>query len=165
VRTRIITKKSAARKQLETAILLWFNNSDPISILALAAAANNCYAALAAHIGKSSFFEMWLRQQSKGFQDQAREVRNFIKHGHKNMKGRVRYSPRLAEMLMVDSVVCHENLFPQRRLPPLMRLYFARFALEHPRIVVPERRPVFAKGIDVQKITKLSRTDFLQYFL
>jgi hypothetical protein len=50
-------------------------------------------------------------------------------------------------------------------LPPLMRLYFARFALEHPRIVVPERRPVFAKGIDVQKITKLSRTDFLQYFL
>ncbi len=165
MRTRIITKKSAARKQIETAILLWFTNSDPISILALAAAANNCYTALAAHIGKPSFFETWLRQQSKGFQDEVREARNFIKHGYKDMKGRVYYSPRLAEVLMVDSVVCHENLFPKGRLSPLMRLYLARFALEHPRIVVPERRPVFAKGIDVQKLRKLSRADFLQHFL
>lgn len=39
----IVTKASAARTQLETAIGLWFTDGDPISILALAVAANDCY--------------------------------------------------------------------------------------------------------------------------
>jgi hypothetical protein len=40
---RVITvnKKSAATSQLETAILIWFSEGDPISIHALAAAAHD----------------------------------------------------------------------------------------------------------------------------
>jgi hypothetical protein len=161
-KTLIVTKESAARTQLETAIMLWFNYGDPISILALAAAANDCYDAMGAHIGAPSFFRAWLKTRSSAFQDQVRETQNFIKHGRMNLKGRVRYTPRVAEILMVDSIVCHENVFP--RTTPLMRLYFARFALENPEIVVPERRPIFSKGADVDKLLNFDRLQFLEEF-
>jgi len=42
-RVIIVTKASAAKSQLETAIQLWFDDADPVSIHTLAVAAHDCY--------------------------------------------------------------------------------------------------------------------------
>jgi hypothetical protein len=159
----ILTKESVALSQLETAISLWFNYGDPVSILQLAAAANDCYSALGAHAGQPSFYQTWLKSQSKGFQDRARYAHNWIKHGKMDMKKRPRCSPRLAEVLMIDSVDCHRNLTGKNT--PLTRIYVLRFAFENPEIVVPQKKALFLKGIEVENILDLDRIQFLQVFL
>jgi hypothetical protein len=83
-----LDKKTVAKAQLQTAILLWFNEGDPASILALAVNANDCYNALGGHIkGKPSVFQTWLAGQSKTYQIRARRAQNFIKHGPMKLTG------------------------------------------------------------------------------
>ena len=50
----ILTKKSIAKSQLETAIWLWFQNDDPLSTLVLAFNAHEILHALGEKIGKPS---------------------------------------------------------------------------------------------------------------
>jgi hypothetical protein len=50
-----VTKRWAARSQLETAIGLWLHHDDPVSIHTLAVAANDCYHAIGEHEGKHVF--------------------------------------------------------------------------------------------------------------
>jgi len=114
-------------------------------------------------VGQPSLYQTWLKSQSKGFQDRARYVQNWIKHGAKDMKKRPRYSPRLAEVMMIDSVNCHRNLAGKNTT--LTRLYFARFSFENPEIVVPEKRAFFIKGVEVYGMLDLDRIQFLQVFL
>ena len=162
-RVLILDKESVALSQLEAAILLWFNYGDPVSILQLAAAANDCYSGLGGHAGQPSFYRTWLKSQSKAFQDRARYVQNWIKHGRMDMKKKPRYSPRLAEVMMIDSVDCHRNLAGKNTT--LTQLYFLRFAFENPEIVVPEKRAFFLKGVEVENILSLDRREFLQVCL
>jgi hypothetical protein len=144
--------------------LLWFNCGDPVSILTLAAAANDCYDALGAHAGKPSLVQTWLRSQSKGFQKRIREAQNFVKHGRKDLKGTLRYNPIIAEILMADSVACHEQLFGARTL--LMDAYHVRLLLEHPTFVTAKRRPLLRRARKIYSV--LDRQDFfyelMEYF-
>jgi len=113
-----LTKAEVAQWQLETAIWIWFHYGDPISILTLASASNNCYKALGGHIGKPSRFEDWLKSKSRAFQDRARYVINWVKHGRQDMKKKPNYHPIIGEILMLDSIECHNNLHESRT--PLM---------------------------------------------
>lgn len=155
----VITKESAAKSQLETAILLWFNYNDPISILTLAHAANDCYNALGGHVGKPSLFQNWLKTKSIAFQKRTREVQNFIKHGRINLKGSVRYMPRLGEILIADSIECHEAVAGDAT--NLMALFDIRFALENPDRVREVNRLLFADGPEVEELRRKDRPTFL----
>lgn len=153
-----VTKADAALSQLETAITLWFNYGYPISILALATAANDCYAALGGHVGHTSFFQTWFRSQSHGVQDRIRDMQNFIKHGRRRLTGSVRLAPRLAEVLIVDSASCHQNVFRQSTV--LMSLFAARFALENPGLISSEFESVFRQELQVYDLAEGNRTEF-----
>jgi hypothetical protein len=104
-----VTKRDAAFSQLETAIWIWFTRDDPISVLGLAKAANDCYDAMGAHEGKPSFYRTWLKAQPQTYQDRANYVANFIKHGWKDLTESTPYSPRQGEVLIVDSIDCHRR--------------------------------------------------------
>jgi hypothetical protein len=73
----IVTKWSAATSQLETAIQLWFNEGDPVSIHTLAVAAHDCFNALSTFASKPSLHQKWIKSQPKKIQDWAREPQNF----------------------------------------------------------------------------------------
>jgi hypothetical protein len=81
-----VTKKLAAISQLETAIQIWFNYGDALSILALASNANDCCDVMAGHVGAPSLYRTWLKSQSQAFQDRARYVYEFIRHGRKDLR-------------------------------------------------------------------------------
>jgi hypothetical protein len=133
-----LDKKTVAKAQLQTSIFLWFNEGDPASILSLAVNANDCYTALGGHVGKASVFQQWLSTKSKEFQRRSRLAQNFIKHGRLRLTGSVPYSPRLAEVLILDSIDSHQHL--EGQITMLMQLFDYRFALEHSERLGAESR-------------------------
>ena len=96
----ILTKKSVARSQLETAISLWFQHRDPVSTLVLAYNAHEILHALGAKIEKPSQLKTWLGTTPKRFQKQFEYVWNFCKHGLKDVDDNVPHDPRHAELLI-----------------------------------------------------------------
>src|SRR5437773_9726218 len=83
--TIIASKKRAAVGQLESAILLWFNEADPISILVLATNAHNCFHALGSKVGKPSWYQEFIDQLPQSIRNELLErsnyIQNFAKHG------------------------------------------------------------------------------------
>jgi len=139
----VANKQKAAIGQLESAILLWFNEADPISILVLATNAHDCYHALGKQIGKPSFHGEWIETMPHSFQKRAKYVQDFAKHGFKDLEENATFDAIFAEGLMVVSVDCHRDIFG--KFTPLMALYAARMHTEHPNWTLPETLPQVVK--------------------
>jgi hypothetical protein len=155
-----VNKKSAATGQLETAILLWFREGDPISIHALAAAAHDCFHAMGKNTGKPAVIQTWLESQSQDLQERSRYIQNFIKHGFKDLHGEADYCPAHGEILMFDAVTCYQGLFEKKT--PLMTLFYLRYLFENPDHVHPESKPIlFEKGA-IYDLLSASRRRFLE---
>jgi hypothetical protein len=155
-----LSKAAVAKNQLETAITIWFSYGDPISILTLANASNNCYAALGGHVGKPSPFQEWLSNQTKPFQDRNRYVQNWVKHGKKDLTKTPSYSPMVGEVLMFDSIECHQNLFQAQT--HLMTLFIARWTIENPSPANAAITPAILKFAKVYDRPQGDRPQFLQ---
>ena len=56
------------------------------------------------HERKESILREWMSKQSKGLQKRIADAQNFFKHGHKWLKGEIRYPVIYGEMLMFDSL-------------------------------------------------------------
>jgi hypothetical protein len=158
VESLIITKPSAARSQLESAIWLWFNEGDPVSIHALAVAAHDCFNALVKHrTQKSSGLQQYLETQSKGRQKRIRLAQNFFKHGAIHLKEKISLHTIDAETFLMDSVSCAELL---GKPSALTRLYAERFLYEHPALITEEALPKFAKNAEVHQLVNTTRHEF-----
>jgi hypothetical protein len=138
----IYTKQDAAKTQLETAIALWFNYGDPLSIHTLVSAANSLYHGMGSKVGKPTIIETWKKSLSNKDRAMVNEARNFAKHANKDPKAKLRLITEYAELLILDSLVCHAKMFHNKT--PLMSCFFARFTFENPRlldhVIAPERR-------------------------
>jgi hypothetical protein len=73
----IATKKGAEIGQLESAILLWFNEANPISILVLASNAEDCLHAIGKKIGKPSLYKTWFESMPRSFQERGQHIQDF----------------------------------------------------------------------------------------
>lgn len=156
-----VTKASAARAQLETAIWLWFNNGDPVSIHTLAVAAHDCFSALLSHATRdASAFRSWMKSQSKERQKRATLAQNFFKHGSKKLKGVILLPTIDAEVLMMDAVTCYDIISKKPRA--LMRLYAWRFVYEHPDLMAEAALPAFSKNAEVHNLVDSTREQFFE---
>lgn len=154
-----VTKAEAAQSQLETAITLWFNYGDPVSILNLANAANDCYRALGGHAGHKSIYETWYKSQSQGIQDRIRFAQNWIKHGRQEMTKKAEIPSRLAEVLILDAADCHRRLFGAPSV--LMSFWATRFMLETEGAWDAGDVAILRQGLDVYDMAEGDRTEFL----
>lgn len=126
----VADKKRAAIGQLESAILLWFSEADPISILVLASHAHDCYHALGKKIGKPSWHQEFMEKMPPSFQQRAKYIQDFAKHGFKDLDESAQFDTITAEGLMLVSIDRHAEIFGRKT--PLMGLYWARTFSEHP---------------------------------
>ena len=125
-------KRKAAIGQLESAILLWFHEADPISILVLASHAHDCYHALGKKRGKPSWFQEFTDKMPRSFRERGKYIQDFAKHGFKDLNEMARFETIWADALMLLSIERHGDIYgPPMR--PLMALYFTRALSEHPR--------------------------------
>jgi hypothetical protein len=139
-----VTKKAAAIGQLESAILLWFNEADPISILVLASNAHDCFHALGAKDGKPSPWMAWLDTLPTAFREREKYIQDFAKHGFKDLEEDAPYEPVTGGVVMMAAIDCHRNIYGEGT--PLMKLFWTRFLFEHPDLANDNAREHFLKG-------------------
>jgi hypothetical protein len=168
----LVDKEGAALRQLESAIMLWFNHPDPVSIHTLAVASNDCYGAMVENSGKAeSKVQEWIKTLPIQQRRAIRYAQNFYKHGFKGLNGRAASTPLHAELLIIEAASFHEILFG--RPTPLMLAFTVRFTAENPHIVrttqqltVRDILQAYAiEGIKVDDILKSNRQEFLAWFL
>ena len=90
-----------------------------------------------------------------------REVLNYFKHGPNKLTGKVRLPPQLGEMLILDSIDCHENVFGMTT--HLMELFRIRFCLESPQYTPLPFKPVFSEQ-ETLTLLELGRSDYFEKF-
>jgi hypothetical protein len=110
-----IKKLDAARTQLETAILLFFDNADPVSIHTLTCAAYDVIDGVNQHRGGK---EMWVKRrytqlQGRPNRAQLNEVQNFLKHGDKDPEGTLEFFPLMTEPMLADACRTYTELTGQ----------------------------------------------------
>jgi hypothetical protein len=156
----LVSKQSAARSQLESAIWLWFNEGDPVSVHALAVAAHEIFNALISKAkDKPAYLQEWLGDKSKGRQQRVRAAQNFFKHGARDLNEKVSLPTIDAEVFMMDGVSCAELL---GKPSALTQLYAQRFLYEHPTLITEDALPVFAKNAEVHQLVNSSRSEFFR---
>jgi hypothetical protein len=158
-----VTKRRAALSQIEAAIMLWFNYGDPLPIHALAAAANEVYHGMGRPRGMPTVIQQWKKTATKADLKLANKTQNFAKHAYtdSNPDARIPVITELAELLILDSIMCHAKLFGG--YTPLMRCFYGRFTVENPRILDtiadPVLRQEFNESLKVYSADKLSRVE------
>jgi hypothetical protein len=156
----LVTKQSAAISQLNTAIWLWFNDGDPVSIHALAVASHECLNGLLRHAtGKESDLWQWIEEQSESRKKRILATQNFFKHGS-NQKAKILLATIDAEVFMMAAVKCCEALGKHRSA--LIQLFAHRFLYEHPALMTDEALPIFAKNAEVHQLADTTREEFFQ---
>jgi hypothetical protein len=153
-----VTKKRAAVGQLETAITLWFQGGDAVSMHALAIAAHDCLATMSEKAGRPSFYWQWLKEQRPAHAARFSYFQNFIKHGAFDPDAEVEHSLYETEALIGFACDCYRFVFSS--LTPLMDLFALRCAMEDP-VRRHSSYPLWVKENFGHDANNISRADFL----
>lgn len=160
-----LNKRVVATSQLETAIRLWFEYGDPVSIHTLAAAAHGIFHVLGKQIGEPSIILDYLRSLKKPDYDRFAEAQNFFKHSNTDVNDLIGYDPMHAEIIMLDCIHVYGLLAHDVTL--LMAAFVMRFSLAHPQYLDLREvwDPPVPKGLEMETMTKVDRPQFLSKFL
>jgi hypothetical protein len=166
----VIRKLDAARNQLKTAITMWFNEGDPVSIHTLACAAYE----IIHHISKKKNRPKPLIYDTDHIKDEYRKKwealiknpANFFKHASTDPDATIEFHPPVSELFILYSVLgvsfCGEKQNDEESAFMFWR-YF-----HHPRSMTPEGRERLMKLFPVggvEKIRALPRDQFLKAFM
>lgn len=163
----VITKLDAARRQLEVAIGLYFDDGETVAIHTLAAAAVGILDDVAARRGDRSSLR---RELLAGIRPERREefrkrldaARNFFKHGNRDPEGTIVFSAWESDMWMLDAALLYRRLTKVR--PPVLTTFIAWSGLTWAKDIVvwkgtltPEQRAELER-----EASGLSRAEFLR---
>jgi len=155
----VLDKKTVGITQLETALSLWFQNGDLISILVLAYNAHDCLHALTKRAGKPSYFGDYLATLPQSFQKRTRYVVDFCKHGAMDIAEPTPHIPRVAEVFAYFAGRCYRALYGKPTL--LMFAFEIRHAMENPDLILPDHIEAFSGLADIYDPVLVSRQQFL----
>jgi hypothetical protein len=158
--TRKITKETAAIGQVESAIFLWFNGGDPISILVLASNAEDCFHAIGKRAGKSSFYSAWLEKMPESFRDRSKYIQDFAKHGRKDLDEEADFATRYVEAVILSAIDCCKQIHGKDT--PLMRFFEMRLYLERPEMATKELAGYILERSRIHGFGEESRKEFFE---
>jgi hypothetical protein len=130
-----VTKLDAARRQIETAILLYFNDRDTLAIHTLAAAAQGILHVLAKRAGKSTpLQESLVAAVPEGLRAKVevalRGPQNFLKHADRDPDRELQFSPELTEFILYDAVSAYFRITGEKS--PIFEAFVLSYAANHP---------------------------------
>ena len=137
----LISKADAARRQLETAINLWFHDGDPISVHTLVAAALQLIHDLGKNCGVSTKLhelKMIKPEFRSRFARKVAESENFFKHADRDPDVILTFKPETTEVFIVDAVTAYTELKNER--PFVFRTFIMWYRIQHPEYVKVEFR-------------------------
>mgnify|MGYP001581773305 CR=1 FL=1 len=100
-----IPKLEAARRQLESAITLFFENGDPVAIHTLACAAYDVIDNVNHSRGGKDMFvkRRYTQMPERPNKATLNSVQNFFKHADKDPEGELEFFPEMTEPIMADA--------------------------------------------------------------
>lgn len=149
-----ISKIDAAKRQLESAIRLFFVHGDPISIHALACAAREILSDVCGQQGVKSLRDEIL---DKVIPEKREEVRrrfqkeqNFFKHADRDPGDVMEFDPEITYFDIWDACELYKKLIYEA--PPLLILFRMWFFANYPDVLLPgedkDKALQFAKAFD-----------------
>lgn len=131
----LVTKLDAARRQLDTAIQLFFANGDFVSIHALAYAAYTLTRNLCDKTNNPASFTRWVKETVVNEQHEQvfaalSSAGNFFKHADRDPKRQLEYIPDQYEILLILAVWMYEAITRELTMP--MSVFKIWYFLHHP---------------------------------
>lgn len=166
-----ITNIEAARSQLKTAIMLWFNGGDAVSIHTLACASHEIIDGLSKKTrNRDLLFDSLIckDEHRREFNDWLRKPQNFFKHPSRDRKEDtiVEFSPNLTEMFILYSLVGLQ--LTGKQLDPEESVFLFWFIYHKPQFLTDEGREQFIENTpieDVAQIRQLPKDIFFTAFI
>jgi hypothetical protein len=143
-RTKIkISKLEAVRRQVETAIRIYFVNGDPVSVHTLVAASHQILVDLDKHGPKTGTFWDFIKTQVKPeyigeVKKLFAEAENFFKHADRDPDKILEFPLAEPELFLWECVVKYPELAGEE--PLLMHIYRIWFMIHHADILKAEIR-------------------------
>lgn len=161
-----VSKLDAARRQTDTAISLYFNERDPVSIHALTAAAYRILQDLSRQRGEAPMFmkEEMLEHVRDEFRAEFRaklnEAENFFKHADRDPDALLLFNPGLSELMLYECCIRYWQMTGETT--PHMHAYKAWFMLKKPRFfILPPQAQAFVSSARLE-FASCTRQQFLQ---
>jgi len=160
-----VSKLDAAKRQLETAIRLYFAHGDPVSIHTLTAAAYNIVRDVNKRRGgpplfaKDRFMEYVKEGHEKEVWKRLNAAENFFKHADQDHNATFEFKPQLSELLILDGCGTYYKLTGE--YPPLFHVFTTWYVAHNEGLFVLPTEQKAAMAISAPEIRRLDRT---QYF-
>ena len=166
-----LDKKEIAYRQAMTAIEMFFEDKDPVSVHTLAAAAYNIFRDLANNDGTS---KMLLKQKSlefvapeyhKEWATHMNKFENFFKHADRDHQLKIEFNPEVTEFYLYDVALKMSEYYGKGI--PMVNLFQVWFAANKLKVVwndaEREKNREFLKV--AEHFLKLGKAKFKEYFL
>ncbi|MDR3401801.1 MAG: hypothetical protein P4L99_04805 [Chthoniobacter sp.] len=150
-----VTRADAIGFQLDMAIRLWFEGSDPISAHTLACNALHVAHDLGKVYGKKS---MLIDSLPKEHHKAAAEAQNFFKHADKDPHKVLSFNPELTRYHIFDAVNLYSQLF--RGYSPPMATFLLRCSIVDPSIRIEKIAEKFSSRLDKAALAKMNNQEF-----
>lgn len=154
-----ISKLDAVKRQLETAIKLYFIDGDPVSIHTLTAAAHNISLDMNKMRGreplqcKELMLDLLLDEYRTRAKQMLTEAENFFKRAEINHNEVLEFNPDLSEALLLEA--CNVYMDQTGEEPPLFTLYLAWIVANHPDYFkLPANNPKLELRKNIQAMNK-----------
>jgi hypothetical protein len=161
-----VTKLDAAKRQIDTAIDLWFRNGDPVSIHTLTAAARRILLDLAEHRkGRLGLFDAELYivpGKEKEYKKAIRAPETFFKHAEKDPDATFKFNPDGTDYYLIDCCDSFHALTGDST--KLMSAFVLRCFLFNPSLFKRDLLPGIKESNRIN-LRELSREDFLSVVL
>ncbi len=136
--TERVTKMDAVRRQLRSAVRMFFEDRDTIATYTIAAAVEGLLGGLLKHAGKAHPFrdsDIIVPQHKKEFQKYVNRAQNFFKHADEDPGGILEFPPVTLEYLLFECAFLY-RLYTGRVLRE-GQVFAVWFAMHHPNLVKP----------------------------
>jgi hypothetical protein len=159
-----ISKLDAVRRQLNTAIELWFADGDPVSIHTLASASHDILHQLYKKKGLSNllFDSILIKdERRKEWAESLTHHYNFFKHGRKDIEKFIVFSPESNEFLIFFQIVALYRM--KQNLSSTEWAFMNWYLMDWPEVLKPEARDRF----HIEKLEQfrvLGKAEFLSRF-
>jgi hypothetical protein len=162
----ILAKLDVAERQLDTAIWLWFNDGDTVSINQLAGAAFGVLDDLYHHQKKRRpvpFGHTPKGKTPRQWTNFIKAAQDFAKHARKDAEDVHPYSPDFTECYLFLAVMAHKRFVDLADDSHGLRsLFILRYALTTPALFAGDELQLEDERLDIERLKNLSKSEFFQ---
>jgi hypothetical protein len=165
-----IGKLDAARRQLQTAIILWFNDGDQVCIHVLAYAVYEIVHAISKKRNPSRrdllFDSLHIREEKRAeFNTWIKAHANFFKHGDRDGEAVIDFRPTLSELFILFAIVGLEAAGERHGTEEQAYLWWLE--LHNSDLLTDEGRKLFEERFSIDEantLRRVSKSQFLETF-